>query len=140
MKIVSSRKSEQEEQWRNEYTNRANQIKSTVEQYLSEFKLQLRVDVLPQSFGLDGYEVNIYCNDMHNPDNEDAALSWDYKVGLNKDGVPNMTSGSWSGLKATTHEQLSNLKESVRCIEFIMNMDWETILSVRFPKYEEFES
>ena len=140
MKIVSNRKSEQEEQWRNEYTNRANQIRSTVEQYLSEFKLQLRVDVLPQSFGLDGYEVNIYCNDRHNPYNEDAALSWDYKVELDKDGNPKMRTGSWSGLKAVTPNQLSNLKESVRCIEFIMNMDWKNILSVRFPKYEEFES
>lgn len=140
MKIVSNRKSEQEEQWRNEYTKRANQIKSTVEQYLSEFKLQLRVDVIPQSFGLDGYEVNIYCNDMNTPDSEDAALSWDYHIGLDVNGYPQMSSGSWSGLKAVTRRQISNLKESVRCIEFIRDMDWKNILSVRFPKYEEFES
>ena len=47
-------------------------------------------------------------------------------------------SGSWSGLSATTPEQIANLKESVRVIEILNNLDWNELLTVEFPNFDDY--
>lgn len=130
----TSRYESQENEYNAEYARRGRSIQSAVEQYLSEFKLNLRIDVTSDFSS--GYTVIIYCNDKLF--DESTALSWDYRISLGDDGTLKAESGSWSGLRATTAEQLSDLKESVRCIEFIQHMDWVSILSVRKPKYSDY--
>lgn len=66
------------------------------------------------------------------------ALNWNWAARLNKDGELKTESGSWSGLSATTTEQIDNLKESVRILEILNNMDWKTILNVTLPDEAEY--
>ena len=87
-----------------------------------------------------GYEVHIeYAQRaVHN---EDKALSWDFRIILDRNGTLKKESGSWSGLQATTSEQIKDLKETVRILEVINNMDWETLINNtvnKMPKRDEY--
>lgn len=158
MKITTSRKDDilkRKSEWQSEYdaqkaeydsqrnaldrarTDQEQSLISTIEQYLSEFKLDLSISAYPGRFGSPGYEVTIYCNQT-NKFSDDVSLSWDYRLNLDEAGTVHSETGSWSGLKATTAAQLADLKESVRCIELIQNMDWANILNVKRPKYEDY--
>lgn len=66
------------------------------------------------------------------------ALNWSYDIKLKTSGDVQMESGSWSGLSATTAEQIQNLKESVRVIEILNNLDWKTLLKVELPDYNDY--
>ena len=48
---------------------------------------------------------------------------------MGSDGTIQKDSGSWSGLKATTAEQLSDLEETLRILKVINGLDWSNILA-----------
>lgn len=73
------------------------------------------------------WTVSIRVNDVSKW-NEDVALAWNYDVKLNEAGDVVKETGSWSGLKAATPAQLDDLKESVRLMEIIGNIDWKSLL------------
>lgn len=85
--------------------------------------------------GFKGLSVSI--NNGDNP-HDDQALNWNWEVNLTKDGEVEKDSGSWSGLSAITSSQLENLKESVRVLEILNNIDWVNVLNVELPKYEDY--
>lgn len=82
-----------------------------------------------------GVEVRI--NNGSNPHDEQA-LNWDWRATMTDDGDIKKESGSWSGLSATTPEQIANLKESVRVIEILNNLDWNELLTVEFPNFDDY--
>lgn len=84
---------------------------------------------------LDSISCTIKGNDANIFDTS-KALSWSYSVSLDEDGKPVAESSSWSGLNATTPEQLSSLKETLRVLEIINGLDWASILSVGIPDYK----
>lgn len=69
---------------------------------------------------------------------DEQALNWQWNVRLSDEGEIEKNSGSWSGLSATTPEQIDNLKESVRIIEILNNLDWGKILNVELPRYTDY--
>lgn len=69
---------------------------------------------------------------------DEQALNWQWNVTLSDEGEIEKDSGSWSGLSATTPEQIDNLKESVRIIEILNNLDWGKILNVELPRYKDY--
>lgn len=69
-----------------------------------------------------------------------VALSWNWEVKLSKDGDIVKDSGSWSGLKAITPEQIADLEESVRILKILNGMDWETIVRSPMAKWDDFIS
>lgn len=69
---------------------------------------------------------------------DEQALNWQWNVTLSDEGEIEKDSGSWSGLSATTLEQIDNLKESVRIIEILNNLDWGKILNVELPRYKDY--
>lgn len=69
---------------------------------------------------------------------DEQALNWRWNVTLSDEGEIEKESGSWSGLSATTPEQIDNLKESVRIIEILNNLDWGKILNVELPRYRDY--
>lgn len=82
-------------------------------------------------------ECAISSND-HNVFDKSKALSWVWSVHLNEDtGEVMKESSSWSGLQATTREQLDSLRETLRILEIINELDWQDILSVSLPKYSD---
>ena len=90
--------------------------------------LDVRVEPLGGKFGSESYEVKISSDDSNKFD-DNVALSWNYDVYLDKEGNPKKESGSWSGLKATTPEQIGSLEETLRVLKKINNIDWTYILS-----------
>jgi len=96
--------------------------------------LEIRVD---ESFA-NSWEISIYCHerDLHS---ENTSLAWHIDLKLDKDGNVAKETGSWSGLRATTPEQIDDLKESVRLIETINNIDWEPILKRALVDYAAFQ-
>ena len=84
---------------------------------------------------MDSISCTIKGNDANIFD-KSKALSWSYSVSLDNDGKPVAESSSWSGLNATTPEQISSLKETLRILEIINGLDWASILSVGIPDYK----
>lgn len=83
------------------------------------------------------WTVSINVNNSSKWD-KDVALSWNYDVKLDDQGNVVKETGSWSGLRATTPAQIEDLKESVRLIEIINNIDWKSILhrtAIRWGDY-----
>ena len=111
----------------------ANEIKKTIGNVPKYLDIRAEEDFV-------GYRVTVYYAE-HNVHAEDKALSWNYSVTLSEKGEIRKESSSWSGLQATTVEQLNDLKESVRILEILNNMDWERILKKAMqdsPKWDDY--
>lgn len=83
------------------------------------------------------WEVDVRANDRNKFDDQ-VALAWNWNVKFDKDGNPVKDSGSWSGLKATTAEQISDLEESVRVLKILNGADWSAILTSPMPKIADY--
>lgn len=82
-------------------------------------------------------KVDVRCN-QNRLHNDDTALSWNWGATLDKDYNVKKESGSWSGLQATTEEQIQSLEQSLDAIKTLNNFDWATILNKPRPDYYEF--
>lgn len=120
-------------------------IKESIEKDLEQFDLlnfqvdaskgynwAKRDEIAPEYY----VEVRIRCNDWHRGDND--ALGWSFEVKIDKDGNVVKETGSWSGLQATTPEQINSLKQTVAAIELLNSYDWKEIILKDFPDYEQF--
>lgn len=73
--------------------------------------------------------------------NHDFPLTWNFEVTLDKEGNIKKETGSWSGLNATTLEDVKKLRDIVDVLEILNNMDWYTILSnmkEQYPDWKEY--
>lgn len=71
--------------------------------------------------------------------NHGAPLTWSFEAILDKKGNVKKETGSWSGLNATTPEDVKKLRDIVDVLEILNNMDWYTILSNMNEKYPNWE-
>lgn len=71
--------------------------------------------------------------------NHEAPLTWSFEAILDKEGNVKKETGSWSGLNATTPEDVKKLRDIVDVLEILNNMDWYTILSNMNEKYPNWE-
>lgn len=92
----------------------------------------LNLDIRVSPWGGDvlssSYNIKITSDDFNKFD-ENVALSWSWSAYINKEGKLVKDSSSWSGLKATTPEQLDSLTETLRILKILNGIDWESILS-----------
>ena len=129
--------SEVEDRWRQAHRDIYTPVKEYIESELSRFNL-LTFDVtVGRGWSGRGLEVRINCNER-NMHSDAVALAWDYNIKLDDNGNLVRDTGSWSGLKATTQEQIDSLKQSVEAIEFIFNLDWEKLINVPMPDYKDY--
>ena len=113
-------------------------IEKTILDAIGDTTLEIEVRV-EQGWGDDGeYQASIRANDRDHFD-KNRALSWNYDAKLKK-GQLEYESGSWSGLKVTTPEQLADLEESVRILKKLQTIPWGTILKTDPDelKYDKF--
>lgn len=89
--------------------------------------------------GSRGLEFKIRCNDSRVHD-ENSALSWNWSVGINGDGEVVKDSGSWSGLNATTEENMKSLRQSVEALEYLNSLNWAELIDVDTPEYMDYIS
>lgn len=112
-------------------------VKSKIVEELKQFNLDIRVDVNYARIGRKG--VRVYIADEDNKFSPDKSLSWSYRCEIDEQtGEVEKESSSWSGLQAVTETQLNHLKEVVKCLEHINQMDWKTLLDVELPKYRDY--
>lgn len=84
-----------------------------------------------------GLGVRVLCNE-HNKFSDTSALSWSFDVYLDESGNVVKETGSWSGLKACTEEQLNSLEESLDCLKLLNRIDWPTFLNRAVPNYQSY--
>lgn len=113
-----------------------NPISEEIKSMLSQFDtLEFDVEV-DRGWG-DGLRCRIQCNENTKFD-DDSALSWSYSATIGRDGEVKKESSSWSGLKATTPEQMNSLIQTVEALKVINNINWATKLGVTLPEPSEF--
>ena len=114
-----------------------NPIKQQLESDLSVFdSLQFDVNV-ERNYGGKGVRVRIECNENRKFD-DSSALAWNYDVRLTDDGDVKRESSSWSGMKAVTPEQVKSLKQTVAAVEYLLYVDWASLINVTMPKYKDY--
>lgn len=111
--------------WKDEYYGRRQSLEKAAIQAIGNTTLDLTIDV-SASFGT-GYRIRV--SDEDNKFDEDKALSWTWEVSLDKNGDVKKESSSWSGMNAVSAANLSNLKEIVRVLEILNNIDFKTMLN-----------
>lgn len=130
-----SKYDKQYEAFRDEDRSRQSKIIDDIRGAIGYTSLNLDIDV--RSMFSDNYEVAV--SDESDKFNPDKALSWSWKVTLDKNGEVKKESSSWSGLQAVTAKNLSNLKEIVRVIEILNKIDFKMLLEeVTPPNYEDY--
>ena len=131
---------DQENKYRHAMYDVADNLQKEVVNAIGNTTINLRVDVDNYGIGADGYQVRVYGNDS-NKFADNVALSWDWKVYLGEDGTVLKDSSSWSGLKATTPEQLNDLEETLRILKLLNNLDWTRLIgnaNAKRPKYDDY--
>ncbi|MCM1223253.1 MAG: hypothetical protein NC548_53255 [Lachnospiraceae bacterium] len=85
-----------------------------------------------------GLSVNIG-NSTGSPRRDpNASLTWSWSAYLGKDGEVTKESSSWSGLEATTMDQIADLKICVDQLEAINTMDWKSLLDRSLPDWKDY--
>lgn len=120
--------------WRKAIYEVANSIKEEIAEDIGEVSIPLEIRVEP-GFMSHGYQVTIRNSD--NP-HDDQALNWNWNASIDAHGEVKKESGSWSGLTAISAENIDNLKESVRVLEILNNMDFAKILSRAMPSDSDY--
>lgn len=156
MKITCSKRDDIVRQ-RDEFDNRRRQMKESAENDANNYRAAVNkvfrevedavkaklkpVSKLPlevnATYGLgDGLEVKVECGGPHTDGN---ALAWNYRVYLNRDIDVVKETGSWSGLKAITAEEMMSLKRSVRALEILNEeINWEDLIKTAVPNYQDY--
>lgn len=84
----------------------------------------------------DGIECDVNYAEGKNFD-EKFALVWRYTAKLTKSGDVKTETGSWSGLSATTPDQIKDLQKSVEILTVLTSLDWKSLLQVELPNYAD---
>lgn len=100
------------------------EIEDAILRAIGPTSLDLSVRVDPR-YNSGEYEVRIEADSNHSDPRR--ALFWNWSAKLDN-GELSYDSGSWSGLKAVTPEQLDDLEESVRVLRTLLHIDWEILL------------
>ena len=132
-----AREDESRKNYRDAFRKVAEPVYNYLVSELGKFSaLQFDVDVRQNKFGASGIGVRIEC-DENRKFEDGSALSWSYEASIVKGRVVKESS-SWSGLKATTEAQMESLKQTVQALEFLNDIDWDHLINVETPKYEDY--
>lgn len=124
--------------WREESYKLQKALEQKVADMIGPTSLSLRIKADPWDFFRSkSWTINVNANEGGNFE-DNIALVWNWEVKLDKDGNVVKDSGSWSGLKATTPEQIADLEESVRVIKILNNTDWKEILNSPMADWEDY--
>lgn len=139
-------KSKQESQ-RKQYYDKIDEIKQSIQSNVldkiskvasPEFMSDVFVKV-DRSY-LNGFEVSVAYAD-NKPNDKNISLKWRWSANLTKEGKVEKSSNSWSGVQATTPQNLDNLKESLEVMQVLVGInddEWYRILNTPAPEYEDY--
>jgi hypothetical protein len=117
-------------------------IQQEIEQGMSKFdRLHTRVNVDTRWGGHnrgETIEVRIQVNEWEKFQ-DSVSLAWSMDIRVDpEDGSIVKETNSWSGLKATTADQLEDLRQTIAALEYLNSIDWATLLNKTLPNYEDF--
>lgn len=121
--------------WRNARYDQGDAIAEEIRQAIGPTSLNLQFNV--DGYRDEGWNVRI-SSDEPNKFDKNVALSWDWDAKLDSGGNVVKESGSWSGLSATTPEQIASLEESVRVIKILNALDWNDICHRPVPDAKDY--
>ena len=108
-------------------------ISQSLEDMFKQFD-RLQVDIDVDTYGhwrsKNPIQVRIRVNDRNH---FESALSWNFDVQISSEGEVIKETGSWSGLSATTEDNLEELQQTLSALRLLNNMDWATILNKKLP-------
>lgn len=135
-KAIHDKADEEMKRYREDLYATYDTVRAEIQAQLANFE-SLNLDIQVNQGYRSGLEVNVRSNDanVHDPH---KALSWNWRVWISKEGEVQKESGSWSGLQATTAEQLESLRQSVACLEILNSIDWVAILSTPTPNEDDY--
>lgn len=138
MNQYKARVDEAEAEYDETLWNQQKNLEKQISDMIGSTTLQLNIKADPySSYRSNTWDIRIEANDRIKFD-KNVALAWNWEVELNKDGEIIKDSGSWSGLKATSPEQIADLEESVRILKILNSIDWDVILHSPLAKYSDF--
>lgn len=112
-------------------------IADSVMSHLSGIKINLDIEV---NLRYHNFSIRVSHGEIN--DRDTASLRWNYTVEFNPfTNEIEKETNSWSGLQATTVDQVDDLKESVKAIEILVNMNWDNIVASAMsqsPKLEDY--
>lgn len=124
--------------WNADLFQQAKNIEKRIAETIGSTSLNLSVTVNPWSYyEADSWSVDVKGNEGGNF-SDGVALVWNWEAKMDKDGNIIKDSGSWSGLKATTPEQIDNLAESVRILKILNDIDWSEVLNAPKARWEDY--
>lgn len=128
----------QENAWRAETYRLKAEMEKKVADIIGPTSLNLSIKADPWGyFGAKSWTIAVNANEGGNF-KDNIALVWNWEAKLDNEGNVVKDSGSWSGLKATTIEQLNNLEESVRIMKILNNIDWKVVLNSPMANYDDY--
>lgn len=110
-------------------------MKNAVRDSLGDYANDLNIDI-DESYGENNWSVTIKNGD--DPFKEGQALTWTVKVRLGENGEIIFETSSWSGLKATTINEIEDLRRTVDILDKIQHIDWKFIVDRIGPKYGDY--
>ena len=110
-------------------------MKNAVRDSLGNYANDLNIEI-DESYGENNWSVTI--KNCDNPFKEGQALTWSVKVRLGENGKIIFESSSWSGLKATTINEIEDLRRTVDILDKIQHIDWKFIVDRIGPKYRDY--
>ena len=97
---------------------------------LDLLKLKVHAAAPIPTFSTRGAKITITCST--------GPLRWEYIAQVDEDGTVQKDTSSWSGLSATTKEEIESLKQTVVALDRLADVNWSDLLDVEFPNYLEF--
>lgn len=136
--VLENKYKERRDEYKKVLHGQSSAIEREIAEMIGPTSLPLEISVDPYgSYTNNFWSIHIMANDHRNSDDK-VALVWNWDVSMRDSGEVVKDSGSWSGLKAVSAEQIADLKESVRVLEILNNADWATILTAPKANYEEY--
>ena len=133
-----ARYDEQEQRFYQAENDITSMVEDEIRHQLSRFKaLNFNVRVTRSRLGGDGLSVRVECNENEKFD-DNVALAWNYNAKLNRNGEVEKETSSWSGLKATTADQLESLTQTLEALKYLNSVDWAKVLNKEMPKYKDY--
>ena len=140
-KAANAKSEEEHDQFREAQYAITDPIQEKLEKDLSQFdkiNIRVRVDPWGAPFG-SKHPIGVHIDADENEKFEDtSALAWNFDVYLTSAGEVVKSTGSWSGLKATTPEQLDSLRETLSALEYLNGLDWASIINKEMPNIEDY--
>ena len=130
-----ARKDELDERYHEAVWNITENVKSNILQLLKGYDaLKFNVEVRRGWYASNkdkSVYVRIRC--------DSGALKWEYEARLDREGKLELATNSWSGLNATTAEELESLRQTLGALYDLEKVDWESVIRrPDLPEYSDY--